>query len=289
MEKRRLGRTGQMSTIVTFGTAALGTTSQDTVDKSVELILKHEVNHIDIAPGYGQAMERMKPWMPKIRDQMFLGCKTQARTYSEAWENIKDGMERLGTEGYDLFQLHAVTTIAELDGAMMKGGAIDALVEMREQGLTKWLGITGHGPYVPKVQLEALKRFDFDTIMFPLSASIYRNPEYRNDAEALLEYANSCDVGIQTIKLIARGGWGSLDKDCRTWYDPHREQKCIDDALNRLYSQPIHTAPSVGEVTLLPKVLNAAERIKPLAITRQEEIVAEQRPLMEEPRLAIPA
>ncbi len=259
------------------------------VDEAVELILEHGVNHIDIAPGYGQAMEGMKPWMPKIREQMFLGCKTTGRTYTQAWADIRDGMERLGVDGYDLFQLHAVTTMAELDGALMKGGAIDALVEMREQGLTKWLGITGHGPYVPKVHLEALKRFDFDTIMFPVSASMYRNPEYREDAEALLAYANEQDVGIQTIKMIARGGWGSLEKDCTTWYDPYREQKEIDDALGWLYSQPMHTAPSVGEVDLLGKVLDAAERIEPMSVENQEGVVAGQRPPMEEPRLAIPA
>ncbi len=289
MEKRRLGRTGHESTIVTFGTAALGTRSQEMADEAVELILKHGVNHIDIAPGYGQALERMKTWMPKIRDQMFLGCKTQGRTYTQTWEDIRTGMERLGVDGYDLFQLHAVTTMADLDGAMMKGGAIDALVEMREQGLTKWLGITGHGPYVPKVHLEALKRFDFDTIMFPVSASMYRNPEYREDAEALLAYANEHDVGIHTIKMIARGGWGSLEKDCTTWYDPHREQDAIDDALGWLYSQPMHTAPSAGEVDLLAKVLDAAERIEPMSAEKQEEVVQGQRPRMEEPRLAIPA
>lgn len=289
MEKRRLGRTGHESTIVSFGTAALGSRPQEMVDVAVEQMMAAGVNHIDIAPGYGQAMERMKPWLPKIRDRVFLGCKTQGRTYTQAWEDIRDGMQRLGAEEYDLFQLHAITTMAELDGALMKGGAIDALVEMREQGITKWLGITGHGPYVPKVQLEALKRFDFDTIMFPVSASMYQNPEYREDAEALLAYANEHDVGIQTIKMIARGGWGSLEKDCTTWYDPHREQADIDAALGWLYSQPIHTAPSAGEVNLLAKVLDAAERIEPMSAERQEEVVAGQRPPMPEPRLAIPA
>ena len=289
MEKRRLGRTGHESTIVSFGTAALGSRPQEMVDVAVEQMMAAGVNHIDIAPGYGQAMERMKPWLPKIRDRVFLGCKTQGRTYTQAWEDIRDGMQRLGAEEYDLFQLHAITTMAELDGALMKGGAIDALVEMREQGITKWLGITGHGPYVPKVQLEALKRFDFDTIMFPVCAAMYKNPEYREDTEALLEYANAHDVGIQTIKMLARGGWGAQDKDCTTWYDPYREQADIDTALNWLFSQPIHTAPSTGEVNLIPQILDAAERVSALSEDQQEEVVAAHRVPVQEPRLAIPA
>ncbi len=288
MEKRRLGRTGHESTIVSMGTAAFGTRPQEMVDVAVEQMMAAGVNHIDIAPGYGQAMERMKPLLPGICDRVFLGCKTQGRTYTQAWADIRDGMQRLGAEEYDLFQLHAITTMAELDGAMMKGGAIDALVEMREQGITKWLGITGHGPYVPKVHLEALKRFDFDTIMFPVCAAMFKNPEYREDAEALLEYANAHDVGIQTIKMLARGGWGAQEKDCTTWYDPHRKQADIDTALNWLFSQPVHTAPSTGEVDLIPAILDAAERYTALNEDAQEEVIAAGHAPVQEPRLAIP-
>ncbi len=289
MEKRRLGRTGHESAIISMGTAAFGTRPQEMVDVAVEQMMAAGVNHIDIAPGYGQAMERMKPWLPKIRDRVFLGCKTQGRNYTQAWDDIRDGMQRLGAEEYDLFQLHAITTMADLDGVMMKGGAIDALVEMKEQGLTKWLGITGHGPYVPKVHLEALKRFDFDAIMFPVCAAMFKNPEYREDAEALLDYANANDVGIQTIKMLARGGWGAQEKDCTTWYDPHRDPADIDTALNRLFSQEIHTAPSAGEINLIPAILDAAERYSRLDEDAQEEVVAAQRVPVQEPRLAIPA
>ena len=223
MEKRRLGRTGHESTIVTFGAAALRSVSQELSDVAVEQMLAAGVNHVDIAPAYGQALERLKPWLPKIRERVFLGCKTETRIYTEAWADIRDGMQRLGAAEYDLFQLHGLTTMAELDAALMKGGAIDALVEMRAQGLTKWLGITGHGPYIPKVQLEALKRFDFDTIMFPVCAAMYKNPEYREDATALLEYASARDVGIQTLKMVMWGGCGPKRKDTTTWYDPYRD------------------------------------------------------------------
>lgn len=288
MEKRTLGRTGHESTVVTFGGVMVGRIEQKEADKVVELALEHGVNHIDIAPSYGEAMERMAPWMPKIRDKVFLGAKTSKRTKDEAWEDIRSSMNRLGVDSFDLFQLHSVITMELLDQVTGPGGALEALIEMREQGLTKWIGITGHGPYVPAVHLEALRRFDFDTIMYPVNAAMYRDADYRRDSEALLAAAASKNVGIQTIKMIARGGWGEGGRELNTWYDPHREQADIDRALWWQLSQPVHTAPSTGEPTLFPKALDAAERFKPLSKEQQEEIVRSQRPPHPEPALAIP-
>ncbi len=287
MEKRLLGRTGHHSTVVAFGTAALGRVTQDVADAAVEQVLEHGVNHIDIAPSYGEAMERMAPWMPKIRGQVFLGAKTRERTKEQAWENIRGSMSRLGVESFELFQLHSVGDMEALDQVTGNGGALEALVEMREQGLTRWIGITGHGPEVPRVQLEALDRFDFDTIMFPVSASMFRGREYREDALELLEKAASRNVGVHTIKMIARGGWGGRDRECTTWYDPHREQEDIDKALWWVLSNPMHTAPSAGDVTLLPKVLDAAERFSPLSDEEMARVVSSQSPPLPEPALAI--
>ena len=289
MEKRRLGRTGYESTVVTFGTAGLGRVTQEVADRAIQQVLDAGVNHIDIAPTYGQAMERMAPWMPKIRDQVFLGSKTRQRTKQAAWDDINSIKKRLNVESFDLFQLHSVISMEELDKVTAAGGALEALVEMREQGQTRWLGITGHGPEIPRVILEALKRFDFDTIMFPVSAVMYKDPAYREDAEALLAEAASRDLGIQAIKMIARSGWGDREHDATTWYDPHREQGDIDRALWWVLSQPMHTAPSAGDVTLIPKILDSAERFRPLDEEDQERVIHEQRPQMPEPQLAIPA
>ena len=287
MEKRKLGRTGHLSSVVTFGTAGIGRVSQADADTAVEQILARGVNHIDIAPSYGEAMERLAPWMPKIRADMFLGAKTRERTRAAAQDNIVACMQRLGVEEFDLFQLHSVGTMADLDAVTRTGGALEALVDLRERGLTKWIGITGHGPEVPRVHLEALNRFDFDTIMFPLNATLYRNPEYRESAEHLLATAAEKNVGIQTIKMLARGGWGNREREHSTWYDPHRQQQNIDEALWWLLSQPIHTAPSVGDVTLLPRALDAAECFAPLPSDEQERIVRAQRPPLPEPGLGI--
>ena len=287
MEKRRLGRTEHHSTVVTIGTAGLGRVTQEVADRGVELMLKHGVNHVDIAPTYGEAMERMAPWMSRIRDSVFLGSKTRARTKPEAWENIRSIMTRLGVESFDLFQLHSVGIMDDLNAVTGPGGALEALVEMKEQGLTRFIGITGHGPDVPNVHLEALRRFDFDTIMFPVSAAIYRNAAYRDSAKALLATAKDRDIGIQTIKMLARGGWGDRDRETTTWYDPHREQPEIDSALWWVLSQPMHTAPSAGDVTLWPKVLDAAERYSPMSADQQEEVIRSQQPPLPEPGLGI--
>ena len=287
MEKRRLGKTNHHSTVVTFGAYSIGKLTQDRADNVIQKCLDYGVNHIDIAPGYADSMERVAPWMPELRDHMFLGSKTPMRTRDEAWQNIEDIMPRMHVDSFDLFQLHAVIDIETLDQVTSSNGALKALVEMKEQGLTKWLGITGHGPTVPKTHIEALNRFDFDTVMFPVNASMYKNKEYRLDAEKLISICNQKDVGIQTIKMIARGGWGSKLKDLGTWYDPHRSQEEIDTALWWQLSQPIHTAPSCGEYKLLEKILDSAERFKQLDLDEQECIVASQKISQPEEKLAL--
>ena len=265
----------------------MGKFTQEKADDVIQLCLDHGVNHIDIAPGYSDAMERVAPWMPDLRNQMFLGSKTPMRTRDEAWKNVEDIMRRMNVETFDLFQLHSVIDLETLDIVTASDGALKALIEMKEQGITKWLGITGHGPTVAKTHIEAIKRFDFDTVMFPVNATMYANTDYRRDAEELISICHSKDIGIQTIKMIARGGWGDSVPDMGTWYDPHRDQESIDNALWWQMSQPIHTAPSCGEASLLPMVLDAAERYEGLSVEQQENIIDLQAPPKLEPKLAI--
>ena len=287
MEKRRLGRTGHKSTVVSFGSYSIGKLNQEIADKALDMCLGYGVNHIDIAPGYANAMERIAPWMPKIRKKMFLGSKTPMRSREKAWENIEDIMRRMNVDSFDLFQLHSVIDLDTLDQVTASDGALQALIEMRDQGLTKWIGITGHGPTVPKTHLEALERFDFDTVMFPVNVAMYGDLEYRRDAQELIQMCHTKDVGIQAIKMLARGGWGNTIPDCGTRYDPFRGQESIDTALWWQLSQPIHTAPSCGEISLLPLVLDAAERFNRLSFEEQNEVIASQIPPRPEPRLAI--
>ena len=288
MQKRTLGRTGHDSTVVSFGTYAVGWLSQNEADDAIQLVLDHGVNHFDIAPTYGEAMERVAPWMPEIRERTFVGAKTAVRDREGAWRDVESIMQRMNVEDFDLFQLHSVGDMHQLELATAPGGSLETLVEMREQGLTAWLGITGHGPEVPATILEALKRFDFDTVMFPLNPAASRDPDYRRDSEALLAECEARNIGVQTIKMIARGGWGDGGKETNTWYDPHREQDDIDRSLWWVLSQPMHTAPSCGDVNLLPKVLDAAERFASLTETQQDDVERNQHPPNPLPALAIP-
>ncbi len=288
MQKRTLGRTGHDSTVVSFGTYAVGWLSQDEADRAIQLVLDHGVNHFDIAPTYGEAMERVAPWMPELRDRIFVGAKTAVRDRDGAWRDVESIMRRMNVDDFDLFQLHSVGDMHQLELATKPGGSLETLVEMREQGLTKWLGITGHGPEVPATILESLKRFDFDTVMFPLNPAASRDPDYRRDSEALLAECEARNIGVQTIKMIARGGWGDGEKQTNTWYDPHREQEDIDRSLWWVLSQPMHTAPSCGDVNLLPKVLDAANRFAGLSVVEQDDVARDQRPPNPLPALAIP-
>jgi len=182
METRRFGRTGHMSTIAIFGGAAFWQISQADADKVMEQVIEAGVNHIDVAPSYGQAEERIGPWMPRERGRFFLGCKTQERSRAGAWDELQASLKRLQTANFDLYQLHAITTFEELDQVCMRGGALEALIAAKEAGLTSHLGITGHGPESPAIYLEALRRFDFDSVLFPLNYAQMSIPVYRQSA-----------------------------------------------------------------------------------------------------------
>lgn len=274
MERRRLGRTGYLSTIVTFGTAGIGKVEQETADRAIQLVLDHGVNHFDVAPRYGEAEVRLRPWMGRIRERIFLGCKTGQRTRDAAKGELQRSLERLGTDRLDLYQLHAVGKLHELDECTATGGALEALIEAREAGITRWLGITGHTHDAPRTHLEALRRFDFDTVMFPLNFVLWSDPQYRRDAAALLEYCRDRDVGVHIIKTVAKDPWGDRPKTHTTWYEPFTDQETIDRAVAFVLSQPVTTLTSAGDVMVLPKVLSAAERFRPLDAAAQAALVA---------------
>ena len=274
MEQRRLGRTGHLSSVVAFGTAGIGKVDQATADLAIQLVLDRGVNHVDVAPRYGEAEVRLKPWMSCIRDRIFLGCKTGQRTRDAAAAELHRSLERLGTDRLDLYQLHAVGKLHELDECTAKGGALETLIEARESGIARWLGITGHTHDAPRTHLEALRRFDFDTVMFPLNFVLWSKSQYRRDVEALLDHCRRKDVGVHIIKTVAKDPWGERPKTHTTWYEPFTDQPTIDRAVAFVLSQPITTLTSVGDVTVLPKVLSAAERFRPLDAAAQEALVA---------------
>src|SRR5215216_479736 len=273
METRRFGRTGHMSTIAIFGAAAFSQISQEEADKAIELIIEAGVNHIDVAPSYGQAELRIGPWMPRERGRFFLGCKTTERTREGAWKEMHDSLKRLQTETFDLYQCHAVTTMEELDAVTMKGGALEAFVEAREQGLTKYLGITGHGVNAPQIYLEALRRFDFDTVLFPLNFVQMANLEFRKYAEELVATCKAKDVGTMIIKSITKGPWGEKQHTATTWYEPFHQMDEIQNGVNFALSYEVTGICTPGDTRVLPLVLEACENFRQLSEVEMEEMI----------------
>ncbi|MFC2029285.1 aldo/keto reductase [Chloroflexota bacterium] len=274
MDKRRLGRTGHMSTIVIFGAFAVGKITQPEADEVMELLLEYGVNHIDVAPSYYEAEQRLGPWLEQYRERFFLGCKTQKRARAEAREELHSSLERLRVDCLDLYQLHAVTSVKELDLCFAPGGAMEVLVEARDRGQTRFLGITSHGLQAPAVLLEALERFDFDTVLFPLNFVLWADESYRQGAQALLQTAAERDVGTMVIKALARGPWGDEAPRFHTWYKPFEAASDIENALRFASSQPITGAISAGDARLLPKIMAAAKRIQPMDAREQARLLA---------------
>lgn len=273
METRRFGRTGHMSTIAIFGAAAFWEISQEDADKVMEQVIEAGINHIDIAPSYGQAEQRVGPWMPRERDRFFLGCKTMERTKQGAWDEMQRSLKLLQTETFDLYQSHAITTMEELDSITMNGGALEAFVEARQRGLIKHIGITGHGADAPKIYLEALKRFDFDSILFPLNFVQMANPEFRKNAEELIETCKAKDVGTMIIKTITKGPWGEKQKTATTWYEPFDKSDEIQRAVNFALSYDVTGLCTAGDTRILPMVLKACENFERLDNSELDEMI----------------
>lgn len=274
MEKRRFGRTGHMSTVVIFGAFAVGQIDQDKTDRVMEQVLAHGVNHIDVAPSYFDAEVRLGPWLEKHRAHFFLGCKTQLRGKQEAQAELHRSLERLRVDRFDLFQLHAVTDMAELDQCFAPGGSLEAILEARDEGLTRYVGITSHGLLAPAVQIEALKRFDFDSLLFPLNFKMWADDDYRRDLSTLLEMAAERDVGTMIIKTWIRGPWGDRLQRYHTWYEPFDDAEMIEKALRFNLSFPISGVISAGDAQLLPMILGAAERYRPMDEVEKAELLA---------------
>jgi len=270
MEKRRLGRTGHMSTIVTFGGAALSAVSQEDANKAIELALSHGVNHIDVAPSYGDAELRLRPWMKKHRDDFFLGCKTGKRTKKEAAEELHRSLERLGVTSFDLYQLHGLDDLKELDTALGPGGAMEAILEARDEGLVRYIGITSHR--IPTI-LDALTRFDFDTVLFPLNHVLRRHRQPYNDYEPLLEIVRKRNIGTIVMKAFAKQRWQIEEHEYQTWYEPFDTQPEIDMCLRFVLSQGVTTAASAGDIRLISKIISAAERYRELSREEQETLI----------------
>ncbi len=261
MRLQPFGRTGHMSSAVIFGAAAFKAVDQGTADRTLDLLLEYGVNHIDTAPGYGDSELRIGPWMARHRDDFFLATKTRLRDYEGARVEIRRSLERLRTDRLDLLQLHALIHPDEWEQAMGEDGALRAAVEARQEGLVRFIGVTGHGWNVAAMHKRSLERFDFDSVLMPWNWFCAAHPVYAGDFEAVRETAHARNLAVQTIKAIARGPWAAgQTHDRTTWYQPLEDPDDITEAVHWLLAQPGLFLNSVGDVGLLPLVLAAAAR-----------------------------
>jgi aryl-alcohol dehydrogenase-like predicted oxidoreductase len=260
IERRPFGRTGHHSSVTLFGAAALARASQAEADLALEVLLRYGVNHIDTAARYGDSELRIGPWMARHRKDFFLATKTGQRTAPEARADIHRSLERLRVDHVDLIQLHSLGHPDDWDRALGPGGALEAAVEAREQGLTRFIGVTGHGWTIAVMHRRSLGRFDFDSVLLPYNYFMAQDERYQQSFEELLGICRARNVAVQIIKSIARGPWATTDRTRTTWYQPLEEQPDIDRAVHWVLDVPGVFLNTPGDLTLLPRVLDAASR-----------------------------
>ena len=273
------GSTGHESRRTIFGAAALGSVTEAQADRALELVLRYDLNHLDTAASYGDSELHIAPWLKREgRDRFFLATKTGKRTYAEARDQIRESLRRLGVDHVDLIQLHNLVDQKEWDVAMGKDGALRAAVEARAAGLTRFIGVTGHGLEVAKRHRESLERFPFDSVLFPYNATQLGGEEYARDAEALIALCEKRGVAIQTIKAITLGPWpGERPAAPTTWYQPLTEQRDIDLAVRFVLARPGVFLNTASDIDLLTKILDAADRGGPAPSAKEMDDLIRRR------------
>jgi aryl-alcohol dehydrogenase-like predicted oxidoreductase len=260
IERASFGATGHESSRVIFGAAALAHVSKTDADRTLELLLEHGINHIDVAAGYGDAELRIATWLKQHPDTFFVATKTGERTYAAAREQIRRSLDRLGVERIDSIQLHNLVDVIEWETALRDDGALEACLEARDEGLVRFIGVTGHNLSIARMHARSLERFPFDSVLLPYNWIMMQDPRYAETFEQLAAICRERDVALQTIKSLAYRPWDGREKTAATWYEPLTEQGDIDRAVSWVLANEQAFLLSTGDVDILPRLLDAAER-----------------------------
>jgi len=261
--KASFGRTGHKSTRMIFGAYALNQATQKDADRVLELLLEYGINHIDVAPMYGNAEKCIGPWMERQRGDFFLATKTRKRLYKDAWEDLQRSLNTLRVDYLDLWQLHALTNPQGQQRTLGEGGALQALIEARQKGLVRFLGVTGHGNHVPEMHLRSLEHFDFDAVMLPYNYCQMQNKRYANTFRSMLRWCGEKNIAVQTILSVARRPWGTHPRVYNTFfYEPLETPSAIEKSIHWAMGLPDSFVISPGDIQLLPQALQAASCFK---------------------------
>ncbi|MGF1597300.1 MAG: aldo/keto reductase [Acidimicrobiales bacterium] len=270
---RPFGATGHQSTRTIFGAAALGAMSEDRAAETLQLIRERGVNHIDTAGGYGDSELRLRPWLAENRGDVFLATKTADRRGPAARGSLERSLERMGVDSVDLIQLHNLVEDDEWTTAFDAGGAVEALAAARDEGLCRFIGVTGHGTRIPAMHLRSLDAFPFDSVLLPYNHAMMAQPAYRHDVEALLAVCDERQVAVQTIKSVARRRWPEATGRRFSWYEPIEDGDAIVRAVNYVLGRSQLFLNTSSDARLLPAVLDAAAG--PLALPDDEAMAAD--------------
>jgi aryl-alcohol dehydrogenase-like predicted oxidoreductase len=262
IERAPFGATGHDSSRLIFGAAALGAVSKADADRALEVLLEHGINHIDVAASYGNAELRIASWLRRFPGSFFVATKTGERSYRAAREEIRRSLDRLGVDQVDMIQLHNLVDVIDWETALAADGALEAALEAREEGLVRFIGVTGHGLSVPEMHRRSLERFPFDSVLLPYNYVQMQDARYAETFEAVAAVCAERNVALQTIKSLARRRWDGRTATAATWYEPLREQADIDLAVHWVLGRPEAFLLTTGDVELLPRLLDAAERFE---------------------------
>ena len=275
--KKLFGRTNHKSSRIIFGAYSLSNATQEEADEVLTLLLEYGINHIDTARMYGKAEERIGPWMEKYRDDFFLATKTRSRQYEGAWKDLEISLETLKVDTIDLWQMHGLTNPQGWEKAMGSQGTLKAFLEARDQGLVRFLGVTGHGSKVPKVHLQSLERFDFDSVLLPYNYIDMQNPKYEPFFNQLYQLCKEKNVAFQTIKSVAARPWEGQPKNYNTYfYEPLVDQSAIDLAIHWSYALENNFLITAGDMKILPKILDAAQRFEKKPTEEEMDLFVEK-------------
>jgi aryl-alcohol dehydrogenase-like predicted oxidoreductase len=258
--KAPFGRTGHESTRTIFGAASLSEVSHADAERTLDLLLEHGVNHIDTAASYGDSELRIASWLKRHPNAFFVATKTDGRDYKSAKEDLHRSLERLGVDHVDLLQLHNLVDVIEWEFALREGGALEAAVEARQEGLVRSIGVTGHGLSSAAMHRRALERFAFDAVLLPYNFRQMQDERYAAEFEAVAAICSERGVAVQTIKSIALAPWDGRPQTASTWYEPLTDPADIELAVHWVLGREDVFVNTVGDVHLLPHVLEAAER-----------------------------